>query len=358
MAQPTSLVWPRDPHTEAKHNILRGYLDAYFPIMINHGFDRVTYAEGFAGPGEYLNGEPGSPVIALEAALARPEVATAIYRLRFAFVEENRPRYERLREIVNARWPQADRPAQLIRGACGDCRDQLALTLEKSGSWGQPIFANLDAWNTDIPLPLVRRFASNQASEVMVTLTTDYFTRFANQPDLPGDDVFGNANWREVVHQDSASKTRFVVECYRQALRDAGFQFTLVFELVDEGGRAVHIFHGSNHPRALERMKDSMWKVDPIRGTRFRDPRDPSQGTLDLGPDAPLLAPLKRMLLTEISHRGRCSVDALRDYALFETMYRPTHAQQAVRELVKDVVLDRDPAKGQVTRNTIVWSRL
>ena len=33
MAVPTGVLWPRDPHTAAKHALLRCYTSAWFPIM-------------------------------------------------------------------------------------------------------------------------------------------------------------------------------------------------------------------------------------------------------------------------------------------------------------------------------------
>ena len=67
MAVPTDTIWPIEPHTSAKHQILRKYLDAWLPILGTYN-KRIIYIDGFAGPGEYVGGEPGSPIIALEAA--------------------------------------------------------------------------------------------------------------------------------------------------------------------------------------------------------------------------------------------------------------------------------------------------
>lgn len=68
MAKPTETVWRIEAHTKAKHRILRGHLDARLPIMsANNG--RLVYIDGFAGPGVYADGEPGSPIIALKSFL-------------------------------------------------------------------------------------------------------------------------------------------------------------------------------------------------------------------------------------------------------------------------------------------------
>ena len=59
------VIWPIEPHTKAKHGILRRYLQAWFPIIAFSGSPRLVYVDGFAGPGEYDGGEEGSPAIAM-----------------------------------------------------------------------------------------------------------------------------------------------------------------------------------------------------------------------------------------------------------------------------------------------------
>ncbi len=67
MSEKIGVTWSIPPHTRAKHEILRYYLGAWFPILatIQH---RLLYIDGFAGPGEYEGGEDGSPIIALKVA--------------------------------------------------------------------------------------------------------------------------------------------------------------------------------------------------------------------------------------------------------------------------------------------------
>lgn len=69
MAEPAEKLWAIEPHTIAKHIILRKYLGAWFPIMGRYN-KKLLYFDGYAGPGEYDDGEPGSPIIALTEALS------------------------------------------------------------------------------------------------------------------------------------------------------------------------------------------------------------------------------------------------------------------------------------------------
>lgn len=68
MPKPRETVWTLEDHTLAKHRILRGYLEAWLPIM-GSWCPRLVLVDGFAGPGIYKKGEPGSPIVMLNAYL-------------------------------------------------------------------------------------------------------------------------------------------------------------------------------------------------------------------------------------------------------------------------------------------------
>lgn len=62
-------VWKVPPHTLAKHEILRKYLQRWMPIISSSRFfSGMVYIDGFSGPGVYMKGEPGSPLVALRVA--------------------------------------------------------------------------------------------------------------------------------------------------------------------------------------------------------------------------------------------------------------------------------------------------
>src|SRR5579884_1856275 len=87
MAAPKTTVWKLDPHTRAKHEILRRYLQAWTPILTQGGFPKVAYMDGF-------------PIIALKAALDHSNRISG--QVIFVFVEEKQDRAEFLRQIVQS----------------------------------------------------------------------------------------------------------------------------------------------------------------------------------------------------------------------------------------------------------------
>jgi three-Cys-motif partner protein len=93
---PRATIWSAEPHTFAKHRVLRRYLDAWIPIMGQSysGRGRVIVIDGFAGPGEYVGGEEGSLIIALRSLLDHAARDKLRGQFVFIFVEEDQERYQ------------------------------------------------------------------------------------------------------------------------------------------------------------------------------------------------------------------------------------------------------------------------
>jgi three-Cys-motif partner protein len=83
--QPKTTVWELEPHTTAKHEILRRYVQAWAPILSQGNFPHLVFVDGFAGPGRYSKGEEGSPIIAIKAVIDQPRPIKA--KVDFHFIE-------------------------------------------------------------------------------------------------------------------------------------------------------------------------------------------------------------------------------------------------------------------------------
>ncbi|MDJ0362277.1 three-Cys-motif partner protein TcmP [Rhodococcus sp. H29-C3] len=330
--------WSKAPHTEAKHKIFRAYLARWYPILLSeNGYPSVTYAEGFAGPGVYKDGSPGSPVIAIQALLGTPELANTKKTTRFVFVDNDPRCVKILGEQLRANFPVRPRPLDLMPVSVveGTCAEAFEPALEAVGAWHQPILAVFDSWgNAPVPYRLIRRLAQNPSSEVVVTFMPQHFTRFVSTLGGEVDAVFGHdSSWREVADiQDGSKKKGFLLGKYRKMLKEAGFQFLLDFELVTKKGESLYLIFGTNHRRGLEKMKQSVWEVDAQYGIGFRDPKDEfGEALFDL--DDPQLAPLERMLVERLSSRESVRVETLREFSLFSTVYREQHVIPALVQL-------------------------
>jgi len=200
----------------------------------------------------------------------------------------------------------------------------------------------------------MRRLAQNPSSEVIVTFMPKHFMRFVSQMDDNVDAVFGHSGrWRDFTSCGTGSeKQMFLLARYRDMLKQAGFQYLLDFELVTRKGESLYIVFGTNHRRGLEKMKESVWEVDKLQGVGYRDPNDLRQETLfDL--DAPALRPLEGLLLSQLSTAGKTRVEDLRNFALFNTVYREQHVIPALTALRDKLVITTDTT--QIRRASHVW---
>ena len=98
--QPKTTVWELEPHTAAKHEILRRYVQAWAPILSQGNFPHLVFIDGFAGPGRYSKGEEGSPIIAIKAVIEQSYRIKA--KVDFHFIELDKDRAYHLAAEVRA----------------------------------------------------------------------------------------------------------------------------------------------------------------------------------------------------------------------------------------------------------------
>ncbi len=362
MTAPSLVPWDREPHTAAKHDLYRRYLDRWLPIMLR-GFDGdITYAEGFAGPGVYTRGEPGSPVIALRALLDDQRLKPLVRTVRLLFVDHDARCAAMLPERLTASagglsFDQLRAHGIDVECRKGTCEPVLEQMLTDHGAWNRPMLVVLDTFGGAVSASLLGRIARNKASEVIVTMQPQYFSRFAADPNIEhGDNVFGAPDWRDVAQQPAAEKTSWLRRRYRQTVADAGFTHVLDFELVDGRGHALYLVYGTTHRQGLKKMKEAMWEVDAIQGIGYRDPRDPQQQTLEIKLE-PQTAALLRMLSAHLTGQPgkRATLHQLREFALFETVYKPGQVRTVIRTAINDGHMRRDQRPGDLDAQSQVW---
>ncbi|UCN14606.1 three-Cys-motif partner protein TcmP [Cellulomonas iranensis] len=339
MPKKREVPWGIAPHTQAKHRIYEGYLRRWFPILLSKN-PSVTYAEGFSGPGVYTGGEPGSPIIAVRALLDQvPADKLTRKSVMFVFTDDDQRCVDLLNRQFRANFPRRPLSEEqmpfIVRK--GRCDEALGPALKEVGAWGHPILAVLDSWgNVPVGFDLIRRVANNRSSEVIVTFLPEHFLRFVTDMGPEIDDVFGgDPSWREVQTLTTpAQKIRFVLTKYREMLKRAGFRYILDFEMVDTTGTVLYLVFGTTSELGLEKMKDTLWEVDPLSGMGFRDPRDVQAETLDLSLESVSHLPLQRLLRAELERTGPQKAWDLAQFTLFETVYRPkVHALTALRAM-------------------------
>jgi three-Cys-motif partner protein len=302
MARPMETVWPIERHTKAKHRILRGYLDAWLPIMSQRN-GRLVYVDGFAGPGIYAGGEPGSPIIALKSFLEHKYRERITSELVYVFIEENKERVERLREEVRK---LGELPANVkIKVDFGTYEETFGQTLDQLEGEGKslaPTFAFVDPFGyAQASMKLSGRFLQFDRCEVLIYVPLPFIARFLSLPEQEKalTTLFGTDEWKAARDVRGEERLLLLHDLFQAQLkRECGLDYVRSFEIVTaHRNSGYHLFFGTKHELGLQRMKEAMWRIDPREGQRFADSTSRDQMTLfQLEPDT---RPLGRAMMAQ-----------------------------------------------------------
>lgn len=334
MPPPRKKVWELPPHTEMKHAILKRYMGAWLPKL--RTFGRVVFVDGFAGPGEYAGGEPGSPTIVLDLAANHQQDLSAC-EINLVFIEKNKARLENLQTVAARREIPDHITLHYIDAPFADALDTILAEVESDGGRLAPSFVMIDPFGwTGIPFRLIERLGGHARSEVFVTFMYEDINRFINHPDQEGnwDELFGTPEWTGINQVAGADARRdFLLTLYLNQLRQAGFSYVYPFEMRDDGNRVqYYLVFGSQSLDGLAAMKEAMWKVAPDGSFTFSDYVHARERTKPpLLRDGPNYDDLKSRIWDRLAERSWIDVATeLREFVLVETPYLDTHYKKQI----------------------------
>lgn len=305
---PKAVVWKLEPHTKGKHEVLREYLKAWFAILgLTQG--RILFIDGFAGPGEYADGEEGSPLIALKVLVEHR--ATLKAEVRFLFIEKDPKRAAHLEKLIEERYPSLP-PKCSVDVLCSAFDETIMGVLDKLDAKGKflaPAFVMADPFGVSgTPMSVLRRLLQGKKAELYVSFMYEAINRFKATPEFekPLDGLFGTDAWRKGLSLKGDAKKDFFYGLYEKQLRDAGADHVIRFDLF-EGNRLVYaIFFATHHWRGADRMKSAIWQVAPFGDFAFHGTRSTQ---LTLGHGKTDYTSLRAALQSEFRGKGWVTIE-------------------------------------------------
>jgi three-Cys-motif partner protein len=199
--QPKATIWELEPHTAAKHEILRRYIQAWAPILSQGNFPHLVFVDGFSEPGRYSKGEEGSPIIAVKAVIEQPRPIKA--KVDFHFIELDRRRSHHLAAEIGA----LKLPPNVTAKIHGErsFQDTFPVLWDSyatgPGRFRPPTFVFIDPFGFKIPFSYVAKVLREQSCEVLITFMFEEINRFLSQGQQPDnfDDLFGCRDWRKGI---------------------------------------------------------------------------------------------------------------------------------------------------------------
>ncbi len=287
MIEKIGTIWPLELHTRAKHEILRYYLGAWFPILSTI-HRRILYVDGFAGPGEYSKREDGSPIIALKVALDhkfKNKLTRPGMNLVFLFIEKDEARCENLKQkIAELQLPNNFR----IETQCArfdEVFDSVLSKIEEQDKQLAPSFVFIDPFGpTGFPMRLISRLAQQPRSEVLITFNYQSLNEWFLQDPRKHkhlDELYGGDIWRPAQKIiDPTRKENYLMEAYQKALEDLGWKGR-PFRMVNKQNQTqYYLFFATTHWEGMLAMKGAMWRASPTGDFEYSDLTNPQQPRL------------------------------------------------------------------------------
>jgi three-Cys-motif partner protein len=293
-------LWQRGAHTEGKHLVLRKYLNGWLPILGSWN-GRILFVDGFAGPGEYADGEDGSPILALKALIEHAHRRVIAANVVFLFIEAEEDRAAHLEKLVNRLRPSLHETAQVevINNRFGESMTAVLDELDEQQKEMAPAFVMVDPFGVSgTPMKVMGRILRNPRSELYISFMYESINRFLSTEEFAPhlDELFGTDEWREGLRLSGEARKRFLYALYARRLKESGAEHVVHFDLY-QGSRLIYaIFFATQHEKGCDLMKQAIWKVAPGGDFAFRGTKDDQ---LVLGVDNPDFSPLMDALIGE-----------------------------------------------------------
>jgi three-Cys-motif partner protein len=328
MAAPKDVIWEIEEHTIAKHQILANYLKAWFPIIGKFN-NTLNYIDGFAGPGIYSQGEPGSPIIALKVALEH--TADLKGDINFLFIEEDSERAENLNNEISKLDLKNNFEVSIVNSKFYETIDSILKGFENEGKILAPTFLFIDPFGfSGIPASVISTLLRNRKVEVFINFSVDSINRFIGTDDANKhiSELFGTDAVIELIKSSNNNRVRDLKDLYQIMLQEHS-KFVRYFEMRNRENRIIYyLFFASNSNRGHLKMKEAMWRVNQEGDFIFSDSTNKNQEVLfvknDFGEE------VFDILKTNFKNKT-VDVIELKSYVEDNTAYLDKHLTQSLR---------------------------
>jgi three-Cys-motif partner protein len=327
-------LWEIDEHTKAKHTILDKYLKAWFPILSSSPIsDRLVYIDGFAGPGEYKGGEPGSPIIALKAALDH-KLKDGLKNIDFWFIESKEDRCDYLKNKIAS---LGNLPSNFnVKATCGKFEEELGKileALEREGASLDPTFCFVDPFGyTETGGPkILGRILKFPKCEVLLTYMVGFMDRGAYDPDkckiICREWNFSEEDINKITSTEGIeSREMQWIDILKKKLIEASGSklYHLAFCVKGYNNRTLYyLMYFTKHIKGMKAMKEAMFKTGMRGEYKFSDYNFEQKNLLDYSKDL-WQEECAKMIYEHFKHdvhKNGVRVKEIENWVILETPY-------------------------------------
>jgi three-Cys-motif partner protein len=206
--------------------------------------------------------------LASHTALERIKDVTFIY----LFIEQDRRRVERLENELSKLTLPPNADVHVEHGTFEESFRDLVENVTE-GHTLVPTFAFIDPFGySAASMSLTGRFLGFRRTEALFFLPLSFIHRFVGREGQESalTALFDSEDWREAIPLKGEERSTFLLKLFERQLQSQGqVEHVRSFQLRTSDGNDYRLVFATGHERGLDIIKQAMWSVDPVAGTRY-----------------------------------------------------------------------------------------
>ncbi|HEB79986.1 MAG TPA: three-Cys-motif partner protein TcmP, partial [Rhodospirillales bacterium] len=285
--------------------------------------------------GRYSTGEYGSPVIAIEHASIVANNHPG-FRAEIICIDKDQEKLDYLLRLPSVMNRHKNIELHVFQGTF---ESRVRGIFEKLNIPERtPAFCFIDPFGFgESPYELIRPLVRNDSTELVINFWCGFMNRFKEHPNpqiperIKG--MVGSNNLDRVIN--SGNPISELCDVYQETLSQIG-KFTLRFMMLNEKNQPDNaLFFCGNNTRGFQKIKEAMWKIDPVNGCGFSALNEVTASTQDLfgfvnEPDSHQLG----IMLMEEFRGQKITVEELEKWTVEKTeTYHGKHLRKELERL-------------------------
>jgi spore photoproduct lyase len=347
--------WEYREHTRVKHILLRKYLRVWITALGKYN-PKICYFDGFAGRGEYVGGELGSPLIALKLA---DQLSRYFKELICYFVEKDTDNFSNLINVLECEKSNIQNWGTIIKVQTenSEFADVIARIFNemREGHVLVPSFFFIDPFGFGgVPFQVITRIMQNPKTEVFFTFMERDIARFLQVQDLEEtyDNLFGTKRWNDIMASSQKPEIA-LMHLYRKQLHEvAGVKYSWPFRVCtsEKVQTLYYLIHATNSIKGHLIMKNIMFNQSAQGDFAYLGPQDITARAQMKLFDINSVEELKKHLLERFEGKTITYIGIKEEICVpwySEPPYIDKHYNQALKELEKEdkITVDRVTSK-------------
>jgi len=335
------------PHTQAKLDLFKGYLEHYLRVLCQAKFcPQINIFDIFCGAGIYDDGKKGSPLLAVDCINnINNEIKNNTTKISLTVNDFDDKKLENVKQNISV---------QIINN-CNveyhnkDANKMLDIVANKVNSFPKNnrnlVFIDPYGYST-INKEKIINLLKGQSTEIILFLPVMQMYRFTdvalqdseNKPQYEHLRNFINSFFNNKIQINSKSIFEYIFSI-KEAL-SINHNYYTCSHYIDRGnGNFYALFFIGSNIYGLEKMLETKWKLDPIKGKGYNQQKDTSQMSLfneefDEIDRMRELSYLEEIIYQSISEKENISNNELYELTL-RNEFLPKHTNQVLKNLIK-----------------------